>query len=70
MSKSVVKERMRKGETVVGARCCYTDPEIMGLMAMGFNLFSAASDFSSVRNGLRNARSELEAIGIEFTNTG
>ena len=38
MRKSVVKERMRKGETIVGARCCYTDPEVMGLMAMlGFH---------------------------------
>ena len=38
MKKSVVKEKMRKGETIVGARCCYTDPEVMGLMAMlGFH---------------------------------
>ena len=38
MRKSIVKERMRKGETIVGARCCYTDPEVMGLMAMlGFH---------------------------------
>lgn len=35
-------------------------------MEMGFRLFSAASDFRSVLNGLRDARSELEAIGVEF----
>ena len=39
-------------------------------MEMGFRLFSAASDFRAVLNGLRAARSELEAIGIEFNGSG
>jgi len=34
MKKSNVREKIRNGETIVSARCCYTDPEIIGLMAM------------------------------------
>ncbi len=34
MRKSIVKEKIKNGETIICARCCYTDPEITGLMAM------------------------------------
>ena len=58
------------------ARACQDNGKVAGIatstakipeqMEMGFRLFSAASDFRFVHNGLQAVRSELEALDIKF----